>query len=193
MERAAVCARTGASGRWRGELSRPSPGLSTCISVLKPLLLPSLVTPSLSHGRKSQRKGREGERRREEVGGGKETHLILDFSSPSSSGGNLCWARVRLPPSIPLSTPLWVIISPSPLALSHLPSLPSLPSACLLPSPSPPSLPAAAAVAALAEPEMCRERARRSSSGSTAFLARSSLRPRCRCRRLGAPRFQSLS
>lgn len=78
--------------------------------------------------------------------------------------------------------------------LSPLPpflSPPSLLAACLLPSSSPPSPPAAAAVAALADPEMGRERARRCSSEFTALPARSSLRPRRLYSHLCVPRLQS--
>ena len=93
----------------------------------------------------------------------------------------------------PFLLPTLGVRLPSPLAVPHLPSLPPLPAACLLPSPSPPSLAERAAVAASAELEMGSERAPRSSSGSSALPARCSPRPRRRCRRLGVPRLQSLS
>lgn len=187
MEPAAVRARTGASGGWRGELSRPPLGLGIATSARKPRLQPSLGNPqSELLEEESKERARRGKEGRGGGGRGRDPLLILHFSSPSSSGGNLCWAGARLPPLL-LST-----------LGDHLPfsprSPPSLPPSLLRASSPPPRLPpppAAAAVAASAEPEMGRERARRSSSGPTTVPARSCLRPRRRCRRLGVPRLQS--
>lgn len=91
MEPAAVCARTGASGRWRGELSRPPLGLSTLTSAQKPRLQPSLGNPQSElleeEPKERARRGKEG---RGGGGGGGNHLLISHFSPPSSSGGNLC-------------------------------------------------------------------------------------------------------
>jgi hypothetical protein len=45
MERAVLCARTGATGRWPGELSRLPPEFSILTNKLKPQLRPSLGNP----------------------------------------------------------------------------------------------------------------------------------------------------
>ena len=176
--------RTGASGRRRGSWR-----LSSISSERKPRQLPSPATPSLGHWRKSPRKGREGEGG-ERGGGGVKTLLLLwETSSPSPAGGNICRARPRLPPT----SPLWVFLSSLPSLSPTLLASPSQPRASSPPPRLPPSLTAAVAVAASTEPEMGRERARRSSFRSTALRVRSFLRPRRRCRRLGVPLLQSRS
>lgn len=91
MEPPAVCAHTGASGRWRGELSRPPLGLGTLASAQKPRLQPSLGNPQPElREEEPEERARRGKEGRGEGGGGVTHLLILHFSSPSSSGGNLC-------------------------------------------------------------------------------------------------------
>lgn len=92
VERVAVCARTqvpqaGGAESCRGRLW----GSVLFTSALKPLLQPSLGNrqPELREEEPKERARRGKERR---GGGGRGvTHLlIMHFSSPSSSGGNLC-------------------------------------------------------------------------------------------------------
>ncbi|XP_032197220.1 histone-lysine N-methyltransferase 2B-like [Mustela erminea] len=105
MEPAAVCAHTGASGRWRGELSRPPLGLSTLTSALKPLLQPSLGNrqPELREEEPKERARRGKERR----GGG------VRGSDPSPH-------HAFLLPELFWWEPL--LSSPPPLPLGSLPS-----------------------------------------------------------------------
>nr|XP_017200776.2 uncharacterized protein LOC103349852 [Oryctolagus cuniculus] len=175
MERAALCARTGATGQRRGELSRLPAGLGIPTRALEPRLRRAWASPSLSPGRNSPKKGREGSRR---VGRWGRGRFIASFSiSPSTSvsSGNLCRARVR-----PLIlSQLRVIISPLPLALLLAPSLAPLPSYRV----SPP-LP----LASLSSGGSSRSRSSTAGDGQSARAAQQLRTQRSPCPRLAAPR-----